>query len=66
MNNKSKLSTAQTVIVVATALYVALPDVFIGPIDDTVIALIAGITELILGFVKSRINESSTIEWEEK
>lgn len=66
MNNKSKLSTAQTVIIVATALYVALPDVFIGPIDDTVIALIAGITELILGFVKSRINESSTIEWEEK
>ncbi len=66
MNNKSKLSTAQTAIIVATALYVALPDVFIGPIDDTVIALIAGITELILGFVKSRINESSTIEWEEK
>ena len=66
MNNKSKLSTAQTAIIIATALYVALPDVFIGPIDDTVIALIAGITELILGFVKSRINESSTIEWEEK
>lgn len=66
MNNKSKLSTAQTVIIVATALYVALPDVFIGPIDDTVIALIAGITELILGFVKSRVHEPSTIEWEEK
>lgn len=66
MNNKSKLSTVQTVIVVATALYVALPDVFIGPIDDTVIALIAGITELILGFVKSRVHEPSTIEWEEK
>ena len=66
MNSKSTLATVQTAILIGTALYVLLPDVLIGPVDDTVIALIAGITELILGFVKSRINESSTIEWEEK
>ena len=65
MNSKSTLSTVQTVILIATALYVVLPDVFIGPIDDTVIALISGIAELVLGFVKARIHEPAPIEWEE-
>ncbi len=53
--NKKTLSTTQTVILVGTVLYIVFPDLFIGPIDDTVIALIAGIAELVLGFAKSRI-----------
>ena len=67
--NKKTLSTAQTVILVGAALYVAFPDFFIGPIDDTVIALVAGIAELVLGFVKSRIQSPPNAtpapeEWE--
>ena len=57
MNNKSKLATVQTAILIGTALYVVLPDVFIGPIDDAVITLISGIVELVLGFVRARIHE---------
>ena len=49
MNNKSALSTVQTVILIGAALYVVLPDFFIGPVDDTVIALITGIAEVVLG-----------------
>lgn len=62
--NKKTLSTAQTVILVGTALYIVCPDLFIGPIDDTVIALVAGIAELVLGFAKSRIQTPAPDEWE--
>lgn len=65
MNNKSALSTVQTVILIGAALYVVLPDFFIGPVDDTVIALITGIAELVLGFAKSRIPEPAPYEWED-
>lgn len=57
MNSKSTLATVQTAILIGTALYVLLPDVLIGPVDDTVIALFSGLAELVLGIVKSRINE---------
>ena len=62
--NKKTLSTAQTVILVGTVLYIVFPDLFIGPIDDTVIALIGGIAELVLGFAKSRIQSPAPDEWE--
>ena len=62
--NKKTLSTAQTVILVGTVLYIVFPDLFIGPIDDTVIALIAGIAELVLGFAKSHIQSPVPDEWE--
>lgn len=67
MNNRSKLSTVQTVILIGTALYIFLPDLFIGPIDDSIVALIAGIAELVLGFAKSRVSEPTPYqgEWEE-
>jgi len=59
MNSKTSISTIQKVIIIGAALYVVLPDIFIGPIDDTVIALIAGIAEVVLGFAKSRIATST-------
>ena len=59
MNRKTTLSTIQSVVLVGTVLYVVFPDLFIGPIDDTVVALIAGIAELVLGFAKSRIPTST-------
>ena len=67
MNNKTTLSKVQAVVLVGAVLYIICPDIFIGPIDDTVVALIAGITEAILGFTKSRIPEPEPItgEWED-
>ena len=64
MNSKTSISTIQKVIIIGAALYVVLPDIFIGPIDDTVMALIAGIAEVVLGFAKSRIAEPVHDEWE--
>lgn len=65
MNNKSTLATVQRVILIGAALYIVLPDLFIGPIDDSLVALIAGIAELVLGFAKSRVREPIPGEWEE-
>lgn len=65
MNHRSKLSTAQAAVLIGVALYIVLPDLFIGPIDDTVIALIAGIAEVVLGVAKSRVSEPVPGEWEE-
>ena len=65
MNNKSSISKIQKIILIGAALYVVLPDLFIGPIDDTVITLVAGIAELVLGFAKSRAREHVPGEWEE-
>ena len=65
MNHRSKLSTAQAAVLIGAALYIVLPDLFICPIDDTVIALIAGIAEVVLGVAKSRVSEPVPGEWEE-
>ena len=65
MNSRSTLSTVQAVILIGAALYIVFPDLFIGPIDDTVIALIAGIAELVLGIAKSRVYGPVPDEWEE-
>ena len=62
MNNKSSIATIQSFVLIGAALYIVLPDLFFGPIDDSVVALIAGITELVLGYAKSRIPASSPIE----
>lgn len=64
MNSKSTISKAQAVILVGAALYVIFPDLFIGPIDDTVVALVAGIAEMILGYAQRRVPESTPDGWE--
>ena len=66
--NKSKISSIQSIILVASVLYVVMPDLCFGPIDDSVVALIAGVAELVLGIAKSRIPTSTPTpapdEWE--
>lgn len=54
MKNKSKIASIQTVVLVGAVLYVLLPDLFFGPVDDAAVALIAGVAELVLGIAKSR------------
>jgi len=66
--NKSKISSIQSIILIASVLYVVMPDLCFGPIDDSVVALIAGVAELVLGIAKSRIPTSTPTptpdEWE--
>ena len=67
MKIESKFPTLQTVILVGAALYILLPDFFIGPVDDAVVALIAGIAEVAINFAKSHSLEVSTAqdEWKD-
>ena len=68
--NKSKISSIQSIILIASVLYVVMPDLCFGPIDDSVVALIAGVAELVLCIAKSRIPTSTPTpapapdEWE--
>ena len=54
MNIKSIFSFIQSFILIGTILYIVFPDFYIGPIDDTVIAVVAGIAELAFDLAKSR------------
>lgn len=51
--NKSSLSHIQLAVVVVAALYVIMPDMFFGPIDDAAVAAIAAVAEVVLGIIKS-------------
>lgn len=43
------ITNIKRVIAIAAIIYIVCPDFFIGPIDDVIVAFIAGITELGLG-----------------
>ena len=53
MNKIQNITTAQTIILIGAIVYVLFPDLLIGPIDDTAVALIAGIAEVVLSCTKS-------------
>ena len=52
MSEKS-LGKVQLVIAIAAAVYVLMPDLFAGPIDDTALAAIAVIAETVLGIMRA-------------
>ena len=58
---QNTLSKIQIVIAIVVAIYVVMPDLFIGPIDDAVIAAIAGVVEVVLGVMRaiSKTNSGS-------
>lgn len=47
------LEKIQIVIAIVAVLYVIMPDLFIGPIDDTALATIAVIAEVVLGVMRA-------------
>ena len=47
------LGKIQIIVLVAVAIYVVMPDLFVGPIDDAAIATIAGIAEAVLGIIRA-------------
>ena len=49
----SDLGKVQIIIAVVVAIYVAMPDLFVGPIDDAAIAAIAGIAEAVLCIIRA-------------
>lgn len=53
--DKEKMSTIQWIIAVAAIIYLIAPDLIIGPLDDVIVAIIATITDVILGITKERL-----------
>ena len=52
-NNIGKI---QIIIAVVVAIYVVMPDLIVGPIDDAAIAAMAGIAETVLCIVRAVSN----------
>ena len=55
------LGKIQIIIAIVVAIYVVMPDLFVGPIDDAAVAAIAGIAEAVLCIVRA-VSNSSTPE----
>ena len=53
--DKQMFTTMQKLIAVIAIIYLIAPDLLIGPIDDMLIAIIATITDVILGITKERL-----------
>ena len=53
------LGKIQLVIAIVAVLYVIMPDLFIGPIDDAALSTIAVISEVVLGVMKA-ISDAET------
>ena len=57
---QADLGKIQIIIAIVVAIYVLMPDFFIGPIDDAAIAAIAGIAEAVLSIVRAVSNTSNS------
>ena len=53
--DKETMSTIQWIVAVAAIIYLIAPDLIIGPLDDVIVAIIATITDVILGITKERL-----------
>ncbi|MBR3279783.1 MAG: hypothetical protein IKG01_12910 [Lachnospiraceae bacterium] len=53
------LGKVQLVIAIAAAVYVLMPDLFAGPVDDTALAVIAVVAEMVLGIMRAALEPGS-------
>ena len=63
--NRMSIAHIQKAIVVIAVIYVIMPDLFFGPIDDAAVAGIATIAEIVLGIIKSHCIEENEIPWQQ-
>lgn len=47
------LGKIQLIIAIVAAIYVVMPDLFVGPIDDAALAAIAGIAEVVICIMRA-------------
>ena len=47
------LGKIQLIIAIVAAIYVVMPDLFVGPIDDAALTAIAGIAEVVLCIMRA-------------
>jgi len=50
---RNTLASIQIIIAIVVAIYVIMPDLFVGPIDDAALAAIAGIAEVVLCIMRA-------------
>ena len=55
---KSDLGKIQIIIAIVAAAYVLMPDLFVGPLDDTAIAALAGVAEAVLLVMRAALPTS--------
>ncbi len=56
---QNNLGKIQLTVAIVVAIYVTMPDLFVGPIDDAAIAAIAGIVEVVLAVMRAISNSNS-------
>lgn len=49
---QNTLAKIQIIVAIVVAIYVVMPDLFVGPIDDSAILLITSIVEVVLQVMK--------------
>ncbi len=59
---QNTLSRIQIIVAIVVAIYVVMPDFFIGPIDDAAVAAIAGIVEVVLAVRRAVPNTNADPE----
>ena len=59
---QNTLSRIQIIVAIVVAIYVVMPDFFIGPIDDAAVAAIAGIVEVVLAVMRALPNSNADPE----
>ena len=53
------LGKVQLIVLIAVGIYVVMPDLFVGPIDDAAIAAIGGIAEVVLAIMRAMSNSDT-------
>lgn len=56
---QKNLGKIQIIVAIVVAIYVIMPDLFIGPIDDAAMTAIAGIAEVVLAVMRIVSNSDS-------
>lgn len=59
---QDNLGKIQIIVAIVVAVYVIMPDVFVGPLDDAAIAVIAGIAEAVMAVVRVISDSNSNTE----
>jgi len=63
--NKKTIKMIQLIVAIAVVAYIVMPDLFAGPMDDSAIAALAVISEIVLGIVRAFAPESEQLEIED-
>ncbi|WP_034449364.1 hypothetical protein [Butyrivibrio sp. AE2032] len=59
--DKKTIGKIQLIVTIAVVAYIVMPDLFAGPLDDTAIAALAAISEVVLGIARALAPDSDQL-----